>query len=228
MTRTEMRTQLMNARDPSVTDYMKKVVSDTMYPMLYVRMEMVRRIAKQASKTYDAILSEGGWEYFEEVMCIGLAIAYSTDPLQLRLTALERFLPHLNSWALTDSIFPTLRFSSDEREPLFTFAKKCLQSRETYTVRSGVVILLRFFLQEPNCAEIAQLLTALRDDRYYVQMAVAWCFAEMAVVDFKAVENVLKSGELCRFVHNKTIQKMRESYRIPAELKERAFGLRRQ
>ena len=228
MTRTQMRAELMAARDPSVAGYMEKVVSDTAYPMLYVRMDPVRRIAKRASKSYALLLTEEGWESFEEVLCVGLAIAYAKEPLQLRLEALQWLLPHLDSWALTDSIFPTLRFLPEERDILFAFAQACLQREAAYTVRSGIVILLRFFLQEQACPHIAKMLTYLRDDRYYVQMAVAWCFAEMAVQDFNTVEKVLKSGELDRFIHNKTIQKIRESYRIPVEMKEMARGLRRE
>jgi hypothetical protein len=58
-------------------------------------------------------------------------------------------------------------------------------------------------------------------------MAVAWCFAEMAVDHYEIVEKVLETGGLSQFIHNKTIQKIRESYRIPREKKEAALRLRR-
>ena len=89
------------------------------------------------------------------------------------------------------------------------------------------MILLRFFLTDTHCQAVATRLVTLQNEAYYVQMAVAWCFAEMAVNHYEIVEKVLESGELTPFIHNKTIQKMRESYRISAEKKEAAQRLRR-
>ena len=225
MTKAEMQAALRELADPSVADYMQKVVSDTGYPMLFVPMAAVRKVAKAAAKT--AYLTQGPFVYYEEVVCAGLAAAYAKCPLAQRLEQLRRLLPCLDSWAMTDSIFPTLHFVPEERELLWDFAMECLAGEGEYTVRSGVVILLRFFLTEDRCAEVASRLTALRDARYYVQMAVAWCFAEMAVHHYEIVEKVLESGELTLFIHNKTIQKMRESYRISPKKKEAALRLRR-
>ena len=206
---------------------MKKVISDTKYPMLCVRMEPVRRVAKQAAKGDWLSLTEGPFVYYEEVLCAGLAVAYAKAPLRERLEGLRRLLPYMDSWGMTDSIVTTLRFSDAERPLLWEFALECLAGAGEYTVRFGVVLMLRFFMTEAEIPEVARRLLSLRDRRYYVQMAVAWCFAEMAVTDFEIVEKVLQAGELSLFIHNKTIQKMRESYRISAEKKEAALRLRR-
>ena len=227
MTKAEMQAALAECADPSAELYMKKVISDTKYPMLCVRMEPVRRVAKQAAKGDWLSLTEGPFVYYEEVLCAGLAVAYAKAPLRERLEGLRRLLPYMDSWGMTDSIFPTLRFNAEERPLLWAFALQCLKGTEEYTVRSGVVVLLRFFLTDEDIPKVAGLLCGLRDERYYVQMAAAWCFAEMAVTNFEIVEKVLETGELTPFIHNKTIQKMRESYRISAEKKEAALRLRR-
>ena len=154
-----------------------------------------------------------------------MAAAYAKAPLVERLTALRSLLPYFDSWAMTDSVFPTLRFLESEKPLLWAFAMECIAGPGEYIVRSGIVILLRFFIAEAE--PVAALLRGIRDERYYVQMAVAWCFAEMAVDHYEIVEKVLESGELHPFIHNKTIQKMRESYRISEEKKEAAQRLRR-
>lgn len=223
----EMTAALLERCRPSMASYLKKVVSDTHYPMLCVPVPQVRSIAKSAAKEDYADLLTGPFGSFEQLLCTGLTVAYAKAPLAQRLGGLRQLLPYLDSWALTDCIFPTLRFSEGERPLLWDFAMECLESEGEYTVRSGVVLLLRFFLTEQDVPRVHQRLVRLHDSRYYVQMAVAWCFAEMAVTDFTIVEKALESGELELFIHNKTIQKIRESYRIPAEKKEAALRLRR-
>lgn len=47
-----------------------------------------------------------------------------------------------------------------------------------HTVRFGIVILLHYFLQSQELAWTAAQLSNLQDDRYYVRMAAAGCFAE--------------------------------------------------
>ena len=227
MTKAEMQAALAECADPSAELYMKKVISDTKYPMLCVRMKPVRRVAKQAAKGDWLSLTEGPFVYYEEVLCAGLAVAYAKAPLRERLEGLRRLLPYMDSWGMTDSIVTTLRFSDAERPLLWEFALECLAGAGEYTMRFGVVLMLRFFMTEAEIPEVARRLLSLRDRRYYVQMAVAWAFAEMAVEHYKIVEKVLETGELSLFIHNKTIQKMRESYRISAEKKEAALRLRR-
>ena len=225
MTLQQMRASLLEAAEPKVEKYMKTVVSDTRYPMLFVPMKPLRRIAGEAAKGDWLSLTEGPFGYYEEVLCAGLAVAYAKAPLAQRLDGLRRMLPHFDSWAMTDSVLPTLQFAREERPLLWDFAMECLAGKGEYTVRSGVVILLRFFSGEAD--RVTRVLRGIRDERYYVQMAVAWCFAEIAVDHYEVVEKVLETGELPLFIHNKTIQKMRESDRISAEKKEAAKLLRR-
>lgn len=58
-------------------------------------------------------------------------------------------------------------------------------------------------------------------------MVLAWCCAEMAVHDPERVVARPESNDLYGFVHNKTIQKMRESYRIRVDVKQAALRLKR-
>lgn len=187
-------------------------------------MPILRRLARQTVPQSDNDLSTG---YFEQVLLSGLAIAYAKIPLEEKLKKMWVLLPYLDSWAMTDSIVPTLRPKCNELPALWEFALKCISGEGTYTVRFGVVILLNYFLTETYIPKVADQLCAIHDKRYYVGMAVSWCFAEMAVHDYKRVENVLKSGCLDLFIHNKTIQKMRESYRITKEQKAAIELLRR-
>lgn len=214
--------------EPEYAAFQRKIVSDTAYPILGVRMPALRKMAKAIAKeNWAGFLEQTEITSYEGCMLCGLVIAYAPAPPEEKLECLWQWLPKIDSWALTDSIVPTLKFPPEQRQNLWNFALRCLQSPLEYTIRFGVVILLHNFLTPGDIPATAALLQQIRDDRYYVQMAAAWCFAEMAVTDYETVEKVLKSGSLDAFTHNKTIQKIRESLRIPQEKKAAALLLRR-
>ena len=60
-----------------------------------------------------------------------------------------------------------------------------------------------------------------------MDMMLAWFFATALAKQYDAALAVLTSGRLSRFVHNKTIQKAVESFRIDPETKSYLKSLRR-
>lgn len=223
----QIMSALSEAAEPAYADFQSRIVSDTKYPILGVRMPALRKLAKQASGEWLRILPSAQYSSYEEVMVMGLMVAYAPASLVEKLSALRCILPKLDSWGLTDSIVPTLKPSSDELELLWDFALECMTKAEAYTVRFGIVLMLRFFLTEEKISQVSACLTALRDSRYYVNMAIAWCLAEMAVYDYEIVESILRSHCLTDFTHQKTIQKMRDSFRFTKEQKAAVALLRR-
>lgn len=228
MTRDELKIALIQAADPTMEAYQRKVVSDSHYPMYCIRMLVLRRLAKQCAKgELDTLLAEAAWESYEEVLVLGLAVAYEKIPLGDKLAKLWKLLPKIDSWGMTDSIVPTLRPQPQEARILWDFAVACLTQEAEYTRRFGIVIFLNHFLTAQWIPMVEEQVAAIQDDRYYVQMAQAWLLAEMAVTQPERVTRILKQGKLHLFVHNMTIRKMRESYRIPREQKQAAALLRR-
>lgn len=228
MTHQELIARLDALADPTVAAYQNTVISDTGYPMRCIRMPAVRKLAREAAKgDWRVLMDDARFETYEEMLVLGLAIAYAKVPFVDKLAYLRRLLPKLDSWGLTDSIVPTLKIREPEREAAWAFTLECLADEKEYTIRFGIILLLDYFLTPEKIPQTAQLLTAIRDERYYVHMAVAWCLAEMAVHDYDRVETILKSDALDTFTHNMTIRKMGESYRITPEQKAAVKALRR-
>lgn len=224
----ELIVRLDSLADPSLAAYQNKIVSDTGYPMRCIRVPVLRKIAREAAKgDWQSLLAQARWQTYEEVLVIGLAVAYAKASFADKLDPLRQVLPHLDSWALTDSIVATLKITRQDRPAAWGFAMECLGQDGEYTIRFGIVMLMAYFLTEEEIPQVAASLTAIRDGRYYVQMAVAWCLAEMAVHDGERVTGILESGVLDPFTRNMTIRKMRESYRISPERKAAVAALRR-
>ncbi len=208
--------------------YQDQVITDTKLPMYGIAMGALRKKAKALSlEDWPLFFREAKHESFEEVLLLGLTLAYAKLPFAKKIPYIRRLLPHLDSWAHTDSIVPTFRIPREDLLDAWEFTLECLDSREEYTVRFGVIMLMDYFCGPETLAQTLTLLVNLQDPRYYVQMAVAWCLAEIAVDHYQAVESILQAGVLDKFTHNKTIQKMRESYRISPQQKERAKALKR-
>ena len=228
MTYEGLTAALRDLADPTLEAYQKKIVSDTGYPMFCIRMPALRKLAKRcAQQNLDNLLTQARWSSYEEVLAFGLAVAYEKVPLDRKLEKLWSILPRLDSWAMTDTIAPTLKVTDAERPVLWEFAGRCMDSPEEYILRFGIVLLLDHFLTGEWIPRVEKQVRAVSDERYYVQMAAAWLWAEMAVYEPERVIGLLQTGELDRFTHNMTIRKMRESYRISQNEKERALALRR-
>lgn len=177
-----LREHLNALVDTTVLPYQNAVITDTHYPILGIRMGPLRALARQiAREDWQSLLRPVSFETYEQALVTGLAVAYAPVPFWQKAQALRTLLPHLDSWAMTDSIVPTLKPRREELEQVRRFALACLAAPEEYTVRFGVILLLDYFLTPGETDWTARQLTAIRDERYYVRMAVAWCLAEMAV-----------------------------------------------
>ena len=191
-----------------------------------VRMPVLRRMAKQLRGTREgeAFLSQLPHTYYEENNLHGLLLCDMAD-YRGTVAALDRFLPFVDNWATCDLLSPKSFRSHPAQLPSQVW--EWLHSTHTYTVRFGLGVLLRFYLEDYFDPKYLQWATGITQDEYYVQMMVAWYFAEALVKQSQAAIPYLTEHRLSRWTHNKTIQKAVESYRISPEQKIFLRSLRR-
>ena len=97
--------------------------------------------------------------------------------------------------------------------------KEWLQSGHTYTVRFAVGMLMQHFLDEDFDPAYADLVAGIHSEEYYINMMIAWYFATALAKQYDAVLPFIEEHRLDPWVHNKTIQKAIESYRVSEEQK---------
>ena len=97
--------------------------------------------------------------------------------------------------------------------------RRWLVSSHTYTVRFAISMLMRFFLETPYCDEAMELVSSVKPGDYYLNMMVAWFFATALYCRYDKAAIYLIERRLPKWIHNKTIQKAIESYRVPTERK---------
>lgn len=141
------------------------------------------------------------------------------------INALNAFLPYVDNWATCDMMNPKVLKKESER--LLEQVKVWLKAKETYVVRFAMGCLMNYYLDENFTTECADLVAEVQSDEYYIRMMQAWYFATALAKQYDAVLPYLLEHRLSMWVHNKTIQKAVESYRITTEQKDYLKTLKR-
>ena len=191
-----------------------------------VRIPEIRKLAKKLVKNneYEDFLKELPHKYYDENLLHGAIISESKD-FEKCIKLLDNFLPFVDNWAVCDTISPKI-FKKYKKE-LIEKIKEWSQSDKTYTCRFGVEMLMTHFLDEDFKKEYLEMVADIHSEEYYVKMVVAWFFATALAKQWDYAVIYLEDNRLDVWVHNKTIQKARESLRILEDKKWYLKGLKR-
>ena len=184
-----------------------------------IRTPALRALARELSGTpeAEAFLSSLPHEYYEENNLHGFLICRIRD-YSACVREIDRFLPYVDNWATCDSMSP--QCFARHPEELIADIRRWIADDRTYTVRFGLRCLMNHFLDERFRPKYLELAASVRSEEYYVNMMVAWFFATALAKQYDAALPYLENRRLDQWVHNKTIQKARESFRITPEQKE--------
>lgn len=192
-----------------------------------VRVPDCRNLAKDIYKNEPEkaieFISKIPHQYYDENMLHGLILSEIKDFGQC-LKAVEAFLPYVDNWAVCDIMSPKC-FGKHKKE-LLPVLKKWIGSKKEYTIRFGIEMLMSHYLDEDFNKEYLDIVSKVRSDKYYVNMVIAWYFATALAKQWKDTIPYIENKKLDTWVHNKTIQKARESYRITTEQKQYLFHLK--
>ena len=184
-----------------------------------VRTPVLRKYAGELSGQPEAqeFLKTLPHTYYEENNLHGFLLEKIKD-YDTCMGEMKKFLPYIDNWATCDGWAP--KVFGRHKEELIKEIPGWLESGQTYVIRFGVNMLMRFFLDEDFKPEYAEKVAAIRSEEYYVKMVVAWYFATALAKQYDAVIPFLEERRLENWTHQKTIQKARESYRISPAQKE--------
>lgn len=184
-----------------------------------VRVPVLRTYAKKFGKTEEAkqFLKILPHQYYEENNLHGLLIDQMKD-YELCIEELIRFLPYINNWATCDIL--SVKAVKGHLDSYIKNIYQWLESDYTYTIRFGINMLMRYYLEEEFKIEYPEKVAAIRSEEYYVNMVRAWYFATALAKKYAQVLPFLEEQKMDVWTHNKTIQKAIESYRITPEQKE--------
>ena len=183
-----------------------------------VRTPELKEIAKSINgrDLSKEFLNELPHQYFEENQLHAFIISLNKDYKDC-LSQVELFLPYIDNWATCDQLCP--KAFNKNKEDLLIKIKKWLKSKHTYTVRFAIKMLMSLFLDNDFKEEYLKLVSEVKSEEYYINMMIAWYFATALAKQYAHAIKYIEENKLSLWVHNKTIQKAVESYRITDEQK---------
>jgi 3-methyladenine DNA glycosylase AlkD len=224
----EVRRSLESLAEGDYKKFNEKIVPGAKN-MLGVRLPKMREIAKARAKheperyfneIEEAITSGREDIYYEEIMIYGLIIGYAKFTDEKRCMWLEKFIPHIDNWAICDSCCMTYKWMKKNPEFWWGYLEECIQKDTEYSIRIAVVSMLAHFVNEEYIEKILSYCDQICHDGYYVKMAVAWAVS-VCFVKYPAVtRSFLKENHMDAFTQKKAIQKICDSYRVTKEEKQ--------
>ncbi len=162
-------------------------------------------------------------EFYEENNLHAFLIMKIKD-FQSCVLEVERFLPFIDNWATCDALRPPC-FKNNIS--LLPYIDHWIASDHVYTVRFAIEMLMLHFSGDNFKLEFLEKVGKIKSDEYYINMMIAWYFATLLCFRFDETYEYLCKGELSPWVHNKTIQKATESFKISDERKKILRSIRK-
>jgi 3-methyladenine DNA glycosylase AlkD len=215
----EIQKQLFELQDMAYRDFHSRLMPDIdKETVIGIRVPMLRKYAKSIAGTElaEKFIKELPHCYYEENNLHMMLITGIKD-YDRCLTEIERFLPYIDNWATCD--FPAPKCFENHKEDLLPVIKRWIASSETYTIRYGIGMLMRLYLDADFDPEYVRIVAEVKSDEYYVNMMIAWYMATALAKQWDAVIPYIEEHRMSDWVHRKTIQKAVESYRITDEQK---------
>lgn len=222
----KIQTELWELQDMGYRDFQAKLIPTVaLENIIGVRTPQVRKLAKKWAKDpqIGEFLAQLPHRYYDENNLHAFIVEQFRDYEEcLRQT--ELFLPYVDNWATCDMMAP--KVFAKHTEELLEPIRRWIASGETYTVRFGVGMLMRFYLDEAFRPEYPEWVAGICSEEYYVNMMRAWYFATALAKQYAGTVLFLEEKRLDVWTHNKAIQKACESLRITAEQKLYLRGLK--
>lgn len=217
---TGLQKQLFELQDTTYRDFHSKLMTETdKEAIIGIRVPVLRRFAKEFAQKPEAkaFLQQLPHKYYEENN-LHMMLIIAIKDYEECLREIKHFLPYIDNWATCDMAAPKC-FEAHKQE-LLASIRGWLASDHTYTIRYGIGMLMRLYLDEDFLPEYPEMVSQVSSEEYYVKMMVAWYFATALAKQWDAVIPYLEQRRLPEWTHRKAIQKAIESYRITQEQKD--------
>lgn len=223
MSREELLQKLFSLRDPVYQSFQARILPNIpAESIIGARTPELRQIAKSMDDS-QYFLSALPHTYFEENQIHAFLLSEKKD-FDETIQAINSFLPYIDNWSTCDQLSPKV-FRKHHSE-LLPYIQQWLHSTDTYAIRFAIKVLMDHFLEEDFSPEHPDWVASVHSEEYYIRMVIAWYFATALAKQYDAVYPYLTGYRLEKWIHNKTIQKAVESFRISQTQKEQLKKLR--
>lgn len=222
----EFLNYLKNNSSINTKEFNERIIS-TKYEILGLKLPFLRKLAKEIIKgNYISFLNNLDNKYYEIILLKGFVIANIKDE-NIFIEYFYKYLDLIDNWSLCDSFVTSLKIVKDKKQEFINILDNLKPSDKTYYVRVGIVILLNYYIEDEYLDYISNYLKDINSNEYYINMAKAWLIQSVFVKYPDRVTKYFKDNNECDFVINKSISKIRDSYKVSSELKDYVLKFKR-
>ncbi len=207
---------LKSIKDIKYLEFNKKIVK-TKYEMIGIPIPILKKISKNISKSnIDNYFKYNKIKYYEELMIYGLVLSYNEKYLDKYLVS---FINKIDNWAICDTFVSSLKIINKKKGKYWIYFNNLIDLNKEYNTRVSIVVFMNYYLNDDYIDRVLYIVSNIKTDYYYINMSISWLLS-IAIINYKdKVINLLSSKVLNKFVQNKTISKIQDSYRIDKSLK---------
>ena len=174
---TALQQQLFTMQDLKYRDFHSRLLPGIdKETIIGIRTPILRKFAMEFRKTEESrqFLKELPHQYYEENNLHMMLISAERD-YEICLEQVKAFLPYIDNWATCD--LPLPKCYVKHKEELIFEIEQWMASGKTYTIRYGIGVLMRLYLDEDFRPEYLEWVISVRSEEYYVNMMIAWYLA---------------------------------------------------
>ena len=164
--KTELQKQLFALQDPGYREFHAGLIPGIpKEDIIGIRTPVLRKFAGEFARDHsqeaEAFLKELPHRYYEENNLHMLLVTKIKDYPEC-LRKVKEFLPYINNWATCD--LPAPKCFEEYREELLPVIREWLLTKDTYTIRYGIGLLMRLYLDDMYRPEYADLVARVRSE----------------------------------------------------------------
>jgi len=225
---TEINQRLLDLSESDYKAFNQKLIP-TGYDIFGIRMPALKSMAKELAALPDVTfyLENAEFTNYEHILLYGLVLGQLKKPsLEMVFRYLDPLILKFDNWAHVDTIISSLKVFGKYPEEVEAHFLPLKTHDGEFTKRVFVIILMDYFINEKHIDRALKHMTEVPQGQYYVDMAIAWALSVGLIKFYDKTLPLLEQKAFSRFVHNKAIQKARESFRISPEIKEKLNDLK--
>ncbi len=209
-------TKLIGVRLPKLRKMAKDIVKNEQ-----LRFEFIHSL-NEPPKASDSIPI-----YFEELLLNGFIIAYLPYEFSLKAPLIRYFVSKINNWSICDSFCASFHLTKSDKAMYLPLIKSYLSSDKPYELRFALVMLLDYYLTQDYAESSLELILAVKHSDRTVKMAKAWAISKYFAYYPEKGFIFLQQNKMTfdSETWKMTLQKIRDSLRVPATHKKRLKSL---
>ena len=221
---TSISIKLSSLSEPEYGDFVAKGAPSD-YPVLGVRVPAIRELAKNLSEEEKREFLNAEPRCREEMHLFSFLLAEKIKKEGFSREEFFRHIARFDSWEMVDTLCANLKIVKKNREEWLEVINELLLGSE-FLARTGLVLLLDYYVDAEYVQVVFERILEVKNrEEYYVKMAVAWLIQKCFVYFPDLTLSFMGSAGLSDWTLRKAVSKIRDSYRVDLEWKEKASNL---